>query len=239
MAAGQSIDGVDLEISFVASVSGTVVDQAGVPIARATIELENAELGDVGTATSHDDGTFHATMMSGGKGMYAAKVTVAGHELPPIGTAVSVAVPGAQSAITGVRIAVTLDRTKLAGRVIDDRGAPVPDASIEARGLTTRSDSEGRFSLEVVDRGTYRLHVAGPAGMRAIVDVVAATGLKIVLHDPGRVHVTCDDQADPVQLYTSAGTTFSNVACGSTATDVPVRPGHRNRAVGRDGARPS
>jgi hypothetical protein len=216
----RSIDGVELDIAFSASVSGTVVDQAGAAIARATIKLENNDMNDVGTATTHDDGTFRVAMLSGGRGSYAATVTIDGHALAPIGPAATIAVPDASSAIAGVRVAVTLVHAKLAGHVVDDRGAPVPDAAIEARGIEARSDADGAFSIDVVDTKPYKFHVAGPPGMTAIVDAMPNTDVRVVLHDPGSVHVACT--SGDVTLYTAASTLFEHVACGATVADVPV-----------------
>ncbi len=215
-----SIDGVELDIAFSASVSGTVVDQAGAPIARASIKLENDDMNDVGNATTHDDGTFRIAMLSGGRGSYAATVTLDGHVLAPIGSAATIAVPDASSALTGLRVAVTLVRAKLAGHVVDDRGAPIPDASIEARGIEARADADGAFSIDVVDSKPYKLRVSGPPGMTATVDATPNTDVRIVLHDPGSVHVAC--ASGDVELYTASSTTFEHVACGATVADVPT-----------------
>jgi hypothetical protein len=215
-----SVDGVELDIAFSASVSGIVVDQAGAPIARAAIKLDNNDMNDEGTATTHDDGTFRVAMLSGGRGSYAVTVTVDGHALPPIGPAVTIAVPDATSAITGMRVAVTLVHAKLAGHVVDDRGAAIPDASIESRGIAARSDADGAFSIDVAAARSYKLRVAGPPGMTATVDVAPDTDARIVLHDPGSVNVTCE--SGEVELYTASSTTFEHVACGATVADVPA-----------------
>jgi hypothetical protein len=221
---GRSVDGVELDIAFTASVAGTLVDQAGAPIAHATVELDNDDVGDMGTATTRDDGSFKIAMLGGGRGSYLATVKLDNHVLAPIGGAATVAVPDATSAITGIRLAVTLVRGKLAGHVVDDRGAPIPDASIETRGLATRSDADGAFSLDVVGGKPYKVRVAGPPGMAAVVDAMPNADLRIVLHDPGSVHVTCASPSAPVgdiTLYTATSTLFDHLACGATANDMP------------------
>ncbi|HSD87090.1 MAG TPA: carboxypeptidase regulatory-like domain-containing protein, partial [Kofleriaceae bacterium] len=222
---GQVVEGVVLDIAFEASISGVVVDQSGAPIARAKVTMTNHTLGDYGDAITRGDGTFRAAKLSGGRGLYEATVTLDGRELAPVGgPRRTITVPGARSAITGERLAVMLRRSTIAGQVVDEAGAAVPDAVIESRGLRARSDADGRFTLSVIDGGTYYLQVIGPPGMQAFVSDVApgTRDLRVVLRPAGSVHVTCPGAAADanIDVFTAGNTIEHAVVCGSTVNHV-------------------
>jgi hypothetical protein len=54
----------------------------------------------------------------------------------------------------------------LAGRVVDESGAPVPGAQVHAVAHETRTDEEGRFSIPAVERGSVHVSVFSHHGGR-------------------------------------------------------------------------
>jgi hypothetical protein len=55
----------------------------------------------------------------------------------------------------------TVDRGKLSGRLLDEKGSPITGASIIVEGIEYRSDSEGRFSMELPEGEHFVLIKAG------------------------------------------------------------------------------
>jgi Carboxypeptidase regulatory-like domain len=134
---------VTIDLAFAASIAGRVVDQRGQPVGGVTVVFQNTKSDDAGVTATSADGTFRAAMMTGG-GQYRPGVRrrmpsnlqlrpAAGTELP------LVALTDASAEVTGVVLAVQLDRQSIAGKVVDSAGAPVPDVRVLAELVEGRS----------------------------------------------------------------------------------------------------
>src|SRR5690606_19286477 len=148
-----------------ATLRGTVVaDGAGTPVEGVDVVL-----------TRPNARTSHRAARSDGKGFFTFEGLVPGAyriaatssdgvhgrlvvDIPPL----------RQDEVRSIELAVSIGAGTVAGRVLDESGAPVPFASIEAlrsgeagnERLTARSDSRGRFRLEALPAGTWSI---GPA----------------------------------------------------------------------------
>ena len=202
---------VTIDLAYAAAISGVVVDQDGAPVPAVSVEFRHSGRDDLGFATTAADGSFRATTMMGGA-KYLTTIRrrwnsrerlrpASGGEFPPITLA-----DGA-SEVTGVVLAVRLDRLSIAGRVVDESGAPVPDARVAAEmmspGVPTRfgrwfhqastvTDVDGRFSIGELSAGAYALQARSSAGAESVLDGVAAgrDNVAIVLSSPGSIEGT-------------------------------------------------
>jgi RNA polymerase sigma factor (sigma-70 family) len=199
---------VTIDLANGAAISGVVVDQDGAPVPAVSVEFRHSGRADWGVTTTAADGSFRAASMTGG-GQYLTTIhprwnateslrPASGGEFPPITLA------DATSEVTGVVLAVRLDRLSIAGRVVDERGAPVPDARVAAEmmspGLAPRfgrwfhqastvTDVDGRFSIGELSAGTYALQARSNAGTESVIEGIAAgrDSVAIVLPSPGSI----------------------------------------------------
>ncbi|MEO8706405.1 MAG: sigma-70 family RNA polymerase sigma factor [Kofleriaceae bacterium] len=123
----------DAELTVAASISGNVLDEHGAPIAAAYVRVE-AE-GDGGEAMSDAAGAFTIRALRGGAD-YQPRVSPSPIEAPAFASASGgelavIHVPDAHTTVTGVKLVIRHVRGRIRGRVVDDRGAPIPDARVE------------------------------------------------------------------------------------------------------------
>ncbi len=140
-----------------------VVDDAGAAVIDAQIELNPGSR----HALSENDGGFAFTQVKAGA--YTLQVRRIGYQ--PVTIQVSVAAGGtATPAIVLVAIPRVLDSIRIfekenglryTGTVIDERGAPIPDAIVMVPGKARelRTDANGRFSVEGFRVGTVLARV--------------------------------------------------------------------------------
>jgi RNA polymerase sigma factor (sigma-70 family) len=202
---------VTIDLAHGAAISGVVVDQDGAPVPAVSVEFRHSGRADWGVATTAADGSFRAASMIGG-GQYLTTIRprwnaterlrpAAGGDFPPITLADD------SSEVTGVVLAVRLDRLSIAGRVVDESGAPVADARVAAEmmspGVATRfgrwfhqastmTDVDGRFSIGELSAGAYALQARSSVGAESVIDGVAAgrDNVAIVLPSPGSIEGT-------------------------------------------------
>lgn len=210
LARGETKD-VTIDLAYGAAIAGVVVDQDGGPVAGVSVQFFHTAIDDAGAAVSSEDGSFRAATMTGG-GSYrvsvrpfqGASVTLrpaVGGEFPLI------TVPDRDSEVTGIVLAVQLDRRSIAGRVIDSSGSPVADARVSAAAVedgaepsffrwvhyaAATTDFEGRFSIGDLSKGTYALQARASSGAEA-----RATGIRagrddvvLTLPTPGAIEGT-------------------------------------------------
>src|SRR5439155_20780094 len=99
--------------------------------------------------------------------------------------------------VTGIKLAIKLERLAIRGTVLDDTGAPVSDVHVEAFGKvgfqnwppSVRADVSGAFEIGNLSRGTYTLHAHAGDGSEAEVPGIAAgaSGVEIRLVRPGTI----------------------------------------------------
>jgi RNA polymerase sigma factor (sigma-70 family) len=202
---------VTIDLAYGAAISGVVVDQDGAPVPAVSVEFRHSGRDDLGLATTAPDGSFRAATMMGG-GQYLTTIRprwnaterlrpASGGDFPPITLA------DGTSEVTGVVLAVRLDRLSIAGRVVDEGGAPVPDARVAAEmmspGVAPRfgrwlhqasavTDVDGRFAIGDLSAGAYALQARSSAGAESVIDGIAAgrDDVAIVLPSPGSIEGT-------------------------------------------------
>ena len=213
LARGQTVD-VTIDMKFAASISGRVVDQNGAPVPGMTVAFIHTAADDVGMATTASDGSFRAATMTGG-GQYRPVVSATASAAPSRtslrpaagGEFPLVTLADGTSAVTGVTLAVRLDRLAIAGTVGDAAGAPVPDVRVVAELVegdaeprffigavmpSSTTDVDGRFSIGELLAGTYALRARTPAGSLATLLGVRAgrSDVTFVLPSPGAIDVS-------------------------------------------------
>ncbi len=178
---------LDLDLESAGEVSGTVVDQTGNAVPGAYVRMDITDgADDMCEATTDALGHFDCAMLVGGE--YGATVTpspgarqgfapATGERFDPI------QVPG-DGVVTGVTLAIANERFAIAGTVVDDSGAAMPDVQIEAigRGTSTMdfpaaiSDASGHFEVGNLARGTYDLHAHAADGSDSeLTDIATGT----------------------------------------------------------------
>jgi uncharacterized GH25 family protein len=199
--AGQ-IHTVDLDLAAGAEVRGTVVDEAGKPVPGVYVLLVITDhTRDQCEAMTDARGEFACIGLTGG-GEYNVGVfpSPAGGEpfAPAVGERhTPIAVKNGDDVVTGVRIAVKLERLTIRGRVVDDAGAPVADARVAAIGRVrttdmqplAKTDGSGAFEVRSLAPGTYTLHAhAGDGGDAELKGIAAgATDVEIRLVRTGSI----------------------------------------------------
>ena len=202
---------VTLDLSLAGSIAGTVVDQHGRAVAGAFLRFSLIGGRDFGEATTSPDGGFLAGQLSGG-GRYRVQISAsprAESELVGPGGArpAPIAVRDGTDRVTGVRFVVKLDRLTIAGRVVDTKGAGVPDVRVRAAAQqagegtflnlwadlpSATTDADGRFEVAELAEGTYTIDARSGAGGQARQQgvVAGARDLTIRLDPPGEIRGT-------------------------------------------------
>lgn len=213
LARGQTAD-VTIDMIYAASISGRVIDQKGDPVPGVTVGFVHNSADDIGLSATAIDGTFRAATMTGG-GQYRPIVSLtpgaawmksplrpaAGTEFPLITLA------DGNSDVTGVVLAVRLDRLSISGIVVDGDGAPVPDARVVAelvvgnaepqffpgtQAPTSTTDVDGHFTIDDLVEGNYALRVRSSIGLTGTQLGVRAgrADIKLVLPSSGAIDAT-------------------------------------------------
>lgn len=193
----------DLELDLAGEVKGTVVDEAGTPVAGVYVDIELVEGGDHGDSMTDAAGNFDCGSLAGGE--YTAKVAPSpssGQQfVPATGDKFPTLSVPKDGVITGVRLAIKNERLSIRGTVIDDTGAPVPDVHVEAIGhgfpvmmslASVMTDANGKFVIGNLARGTYNVHAHASDGSETEVLDIAAAGdpVTITLARPGAIEGT-------------------------------------------------
>lgn len=139
------VTGVDFTFPQPYSISGTVRDGAGQPVAGASV------YGGINSVTTAADGTY-TTMAGPGDHYVSANKT--GYQ-----SALSVLVP-VPPAATGVDFVLLIRNQTITGRVTDTQGQPLADAYVSASTIDCSRNGSG--SAQTAADGTYTLAV--PAG---------------------------------------------------------------------------
>jgi len=227
LAKGEKRDGVVCDLDLASTISGSVVDEKGAPVAGVIVRFSLVGGRDFGFAATADDGSFTARSLSGG-GDYAVEVGPPGESplryRPAAGdTFQPVAVPDGNSNVRGVRIAIRYDRLRIAGRVVRKDGGPVPDVIVSAALPKTEEKFSDRFhddsiaSSTTAADGAFALRdlVAGSYTVRA----KTGTGIRVEVKDvkAGR--------EDLLVELPAAGTIEGTLVGFSEPPDIVVYPG--------------
>ena len=177
--------------------AGLVVDELGAPVPGARLEVvlpailelpgapsDRVFAEPVARSTSDDRGRFDLDPLGWVEGIELV-ARRDGHAearltLPP----------GSDEALTIVVPGSSITPGTLAGRVLDERGQPLADAFVGTTAVTTRTDGDGRFRLDLgpsEPAGILRAVATGRAPVRvqlADMDAAQRTRLEIVLWHP-------------------------------------------------------
>lgn len=207
LGSGEQRDGVDIEMQWAGSISGTIVESNGAPAAGVYVRFEAQHLSDGGDDTTAPDGSFRVATLMGGDDYRPfvrpsqrsnQKFAAADGDFP------AVHVADGASSVTDVHLVIKRAHLAIAGAVVDGDGQPVPDVHVAA----TRSDGEepgvanpwgdtpaaisaadGSFRIDDLDTGTYLLDAHGNDGSEATAQNIAAgaTGVVIKLQAAGGI----------------------------------------------------
>ncbi|HUQ05854.1 MAG TPA: sigma-70 family RNA polymerase sigma factor [Kofleriaceae bacterium] len=209
LAAGETKE-VTIDMPYGAAISGRVVDQDGAPVPNVSVAFRHTSVDDVGLATTSADGSYRATMMIGGtyRPLISLGVRTATTLRPAQGDQFPVfTLADGASELTGIVLAVRVDHLAISGRVVDETGAPVPDAHVAAertepgaephfwrwyQQTTTITDVDGRFTVDDLSSGPHAIQVRTAAGLETIVSNIAAgrRDVSIVLPSAGSIEGT-------------------------------------------------
>jgi protocatechuate 3,4-dioxygenase beta subunit len=191
---------VDLELDMAGTIAGTVVDKDGKPVPSVFVRWIHEKTADVGRAVTDAQGRYRCGAMTGG-GIYRAAVFPAADHQVAYPTADGKPYPALEvkdgtTLIENVTLAIDRPELAISGRVIDDRGAPVVDATV--RGLPaqpgqephfnmwmrlamTATDGDGRFTLRDLVPGGYALQARATDGSEGISPPIAAGAKDVVV----------------------------------------------------------
>ena len=195
---GEQKSGVDVEIKYSASISGTVVDSDGKPVGNVMVNFDAPKIQDSGQDVTAPDGTFRAAFMKGGA-EYKPTVHVGMRNFSTLRVVDGdgpVDVKDGSTAITGVRIVVQRDHLSIAGVTVDGDDQPLGDVHINAYRSdgdnsavfnlwvdhpSTTSSGDGHFSIDDLDAGSFVLQARAGDGSEAIVRGVTAGQKTVVI----------------------------------------------------------
>jgi PKD repeat protein/protocatechuate 3,4-dioxygenase beta subunit len=158
---GETTTGIDVTLPRSGSISGRVIDAAGVPVPSATVTATSMDGSPVTTLTG-SDGRYAVPV--GDTGAYTVRFTKDDTVYLPefwndrrsSGAADRVAVTRGQ---VSAGVDATLDRYgSISGRLTNPDGSPIANAVVSASGpssRSTRSNAEGNYRVDGLDRGTY------------------------------------------------------------------------------------
>jgi hypothetical protein len=195
---GEQKTGVDVEIKYSASISGTVVDSDGKPVGNVMVNYDAPKIQDSGQDVTAPDGSFRAAFMRGGA-TYTPTVHVGMRNFSKLRVVDGdgpVDVKDGSTAVTGVRIVVQRDHLSIAGSTVDGEGQPLGDVHISAFRSdgdnsavfnlwvdhpSTTSSGDGRFAIDDLDAGSFVLQARAGDGSEAIVRGVSAGQKNVII----------------------------------------------------------
>ena len=230
------VGGEALTVSFPVgeerSLRGVVVDESGAPVRGErviTIESDEPRRRPMGILATRSDGTFEIHNLEAGPLLLHAS----SREQAPEESLASVERVRVEAGASGSEVRLVSPALHdLWGRVVDDEGRPIPDASLTLRRddnhrqRITKISADGRFLATGLARGALWLDViimgqlVGPRGSATRVTLPVTEGVTIVVPRPrgrleGRVLGAMGDR--PIVRVTARCTT-----AGSLPTSYPI-----------------
>jgi RNA polymerase sigma-70 factor (ECF subfamily) len=159
---------MDIELDMSGEVIGTIVNEAGGPVAGVYMRLDLADgSGDMCESLTDAKGQFDCSMLTGGE--YRATVTPSPGArqgfAPAVGTQFPTLTVPHDGVLSGVQLAIKDERLAIRGSVVDDTGTPMSDVHVMAiapgestMGFpSTLTDAAGHFEIANLAPGTYSL----------------------------------------------------------------------------------
>jgi protocatechuate 3,4-dioxygenase beta subunit len=188
---------LDLELDLAGTIAGVVVDRDDKPVAGVCVVWQNESTGDVGRAITDSLGRYRCGSMTGG-GTYRASVvpswpfgpgTQAPYPTADGGPYPTLGVKDGTTTIEGIKLAIDYRHGSISGHVVDDSGAPITDAVVEALAVPdgqaaqftawlrlprTSTDGEGAFTMRDLATGHYALRARAADGSEGTTPAVSA-----------------------------------------------------------------
>ena len=171
--AGEDVQGKDFQLELGATISGTVVDDVGQPIANLQIELYDAACGYnwKGSASTDTNGVYTVTGLPTGtyyiknstwNSAYISEWWADGASVQDCNSADPVNINTSGQNVTGKDFQLEVGAS-ISGTVVDDAGQPIPDLQIElydaACGYNQKgsafTDTNGVYTIAGLPTGTY------------------------------------------------------------------------------------
>ena len=188
---------------------GTVVDEAGNPVANACIELMYpAASGMLASSVAGSDASGHWSRLVPERPR-RIDARIVHPEFVPTVVAGNDRIPSLESMLSGTSEIVLHRGTKVTGTVVDPEGKPVPDVLLLTHRMysriaggpeanandpiedasTTRTDATGRFTLSCLAGGESTLQLSAPAFAPTLakIDANAVPAPVTITMDPGSV----------------------------------------------------
>jgi hypothetical protein len=248
LGSGATVSGIDAAMQEGGRIAGIVRDEAGLPIAGASVSAGASLIpGTPRSTTTGVDGSYELVGLAGGD--YTVGFDSHGklHQTAPATVSLGVTTSG---------VDVTLvEGGTIAGTVTDPLGAPVSGANVLAAGpryVTATTGADGSFTVVGLETGSYTLRFSPPEGVDlvseywqdspsvssatpvAVTTGSATTGIDAVLDRPavisGRV---TDASGNPLSAFVSLSTgssSFAAVTASDGTYQAVVPPGTFNVA---------
>ncbi|MEO8840027.1 MAG: sigma-70 family RNA polymerase sigma factor [Kofleriaceae bacterium] len=195
---------IDLEMEGGGEITGTVVDEAGVPVVGVMAHFESVDGSDSCSAFSDEHGVYDCVTLAGHldyqPSVYPSVSLQVSALRPATGSKFArVHVENGDSVVRDVKLAIKHAMVSIRGRVVDDTGATISDARVSVPGLSwgdaarTRADEGGGFILENLVADTrYNLRARTSDGSTGEARLVTAgtQDVEIKLIRPGAIRGT-------------------------------------------------
>ena len=195
---GEHKGGVDVDLKYASTISGTIVEANGSPVANAAVTFVASHSDDMGRDITAPDGSFTVRALMGGDD-YRVTIESGAHDFRPLrpahGEFPVVHVDDGASNVGGVQFVVQRDHLAISGKVVDGENQPISDVRVVAYPndadastlsnvtdtLSATSASDGTFSITEIDGGAYTLRAHGGDGSEAVVRDVSAGRQNVVI----------------------------------------------------------
>ncbi len=223
--ADRPVTGIEIKMKSGGRVAGTVIDTANKPVPFATVRIAGKTSGGDGDrnaasrqATCDKDGTFEIRGLARNKLQARAESDTAASKVIDVDLS-------DKAAASGLELVLDVSG-QIAGVVVDDKGAPVPEVQVNAfpdilggastEGLqlagmsSATTDGGGAFVIHGLPDGAYKLWAARPSssaqewGQSGTPAKVGDKAVKITLAAPGTLigKIVIDGAASPPKLAT-------------------------------------
>ncbi|MFT3700677.1 MAG: sigma-70 family RNA polymerase sigma factor [Kofleriaceae bacterium] len=176
---GQELHPITVEMDQAGSICGTVSDETGAHLRGIRVTANDPHADDTGEDTSDDAGHFCIRSMRN-EGTYEISTWLGSQEIKPVSPVPHVTIVKGNA--TPIAIVLAAPDKQIAGNVVDDTGAPVPDAAVKvtadkyfANGLDVAvTDANGHFAIQRLAPGTYQISATARDGSARVMPGITA-----------------------------------------------------------------
>jgi RNA polymerase sigma factor (sigma-70 family) len=175
---GQELPPITIEMDQAGAICGTVSDETGALLRGIRVSATNRNADDAGDSTSDDAGAYCIRSLRN-EGTFEMSTWRGGQEIKPVSPLPHVTLVKGEATLA---IVLAAPEGQIAGTVVDDTGAPVPDAAVRVTTGTHFSDNldvavtdaSGHFAIQRLAPGTYQISATARDGSSRIVPGVTA-----------------------------------------------------------------